>query len=75
MEALLPPSAYNTIFQSAPTSWPESHGDKATFNTIFKNYGMWFNHVIKIENPEMISIDHLWKFVVRGAMILCDSSG
>jgi hypothetical protein len=32
---------------------------------------MWFNHVIKIEKPEMISIEHLWKFVVRGAMILC----
>ena len=32
---------------------------------------MWFNHVIKIEKKEMISIDHLWKFVVRGAMILC----
>jgi hypothetical protein len=32
---------------------------------------MWFNHIIKIGKKEMISIDHLWKFVVRGAMILC----
>jgi len=42
-----------------------------TFKEIFKDYGLWFNHVIKIENKEMISIDHLWKFVTRGAMILC----
>jgi hypothetical protein len=71
MEALLPPSAYNTLLQSAPTSWPENYDNNATFKTIFKGYGMWFNHVIKIEKPEMISIEHLWKFVVRGAMILC----
>src|SRR6266852_1526343 len=70
MEALLPPKKYNTLLQSAPTSWPKDR-DYETFEAIFKNYGMWFNHVIKIENKEMISIDHLWKFVVRGAMILC----
>ena len=27
--------------------------------------------VIKIEDNKMISVDHLWKFVMRGAMILC----
>jgi hypothetical protein len=71
MKALLPPEKYNTLLQSAPTSWPIVHHDQATFEAIFKDYGMWFNHVIKIERKEMISIDHLWKFVVRGAMILC----
>ncbi len=71
MKALLPTESYNTLLRSAPTSWPIAHHDHATFEAIFKDYGMWFNHVIKIENKEMISIDHLWKFVVRGAMILC----
>jgi hypothetical protein len=71
MEALLPPEKYNTLLRSAPTSWPRVHHDQATFEAIFKDYGMWFNHVIKIENKEMISIDHLWKFIMRGAMILC----
>jgi len=71
MEALLPPSAYNTLLQSAPTSYPMDHDDNTSFEARFKDYGMWFNHIIKIEEKEMISIDHLWKFVVRGAMILC----
>ncbi|KAF8494140.1 hypothetical protein F5888DRAFT_1848288 [Russula emetica] len=71
MEALLPPSKYNHLLQSAPTSWPMDTDKQATFRELFKDYGMWFNHVIKIEKKEMISIDHLWKFVVRGAMILC----
>jgi hypothetical protein len=70
MKALLPPEKYNTLLRSAPTSWPKDQKHR-TFEAIFKGYGMWFNHVIKIENKEMISIDHLWKFVVRGAMILC----
>jgi hypothetical protein len=48
-----------------------NHPGEKTFEATFKDYGMWFNHVIKIETKEMISIDHLWKFVVRGAMVLC----
>ncbi|KAF8491848.1 hypothetical protein F5888DRAFT_1733763, partial [Russula emetica] len=71
MEALLPPSKYTDLLQSAPTSCPVDNDNQTTFREMFKDYGMWFNHVIKIEKKEMISINHLWKFVVRGAMILC----
>jgi hypothetical protein len=71
MGALLPSEEYNSLLQSAPTSWPMNHPDERTFEAIFKDYCMWFNHVIKIEKKEMISINHLWKFVMRGAMILC----
>jgi hypothetical protein len=71
MEALLPPSKYNSLLQSAPTSRPMNDDKRTTFKEIFEDYGMWFNHIIKIEKKEMISIDHLWKFVVRGAMVLC----
>jgi hypothetical protein len=71
MESLLPSLKYNTLLRSAPTSWPMGPHHQATFKAIFKDYGMWFNHIIKVEKKEMISIDHLWKFVVRGAMILC----
>jgi hypothetical protein len=70
MEALLPPSKFNNLLQSEPTSWPMDYDDHTTFGEMFEEYGMWFNHMIKIERKEMISIDHLWKFVVRGAMIL-----
>ena len=71
MEALLPSSKFNSLLQSEPTSWPMDYDNHTTFGDMFKEYGMWFNHVVKIERKEMISIDHLWKFVVRGAMILC----
>lgn len=71
MEALLPASEYDTLLQSKPTFWHMEDNKKMTFEATFKDYSMWFNHIIKIETEEMISIDHLWKFVTRGAMILC----
>jgi hypothetical protein len=49
MGALLPPEKYNSLLQSAPTSWPMNHPDERTFEAIFKDYCMWLNHMIKIE--------------------------
>ncbi len=69
MEALLPPSRYRVLKESFPNSYRAS--EKLKFTTTFKDYGIWFNHVIKVEKDKMISADHLWKFIMRGAMILC----
>ena len=35
---------------------------------------MWFNHVVKVRDFDMINVNHLWKFVTRGAMIMCADS-
>ena len=37
----------------------------------FKDARMWFNHVIKIRKSHLINVQHLWKFITRGAMVLC----
>ncbi|KAI9455049.1 hypothetical protein F5148DRAFT_401100 [Russula earlei] len=71
MKALLPESNYEALLRSLPTSWPDTYNEQMTFKGIFKDYGLWFNHVIKVESKQMISKKHLWKFVTRGAMILC----
>jgi hypothetical protein len=73
MEALLPASKYAVLRESVPTTLPTSSTTSGcdTFEGIFKDYGLWFNHVIKIERRELISVDYLWRFVTRGAMILC----
>ena len=39
-----------------------------------EDYGMLFNHVIRVEDSKMISADHLWKFVTRGAMVLLSNN-
>ena len=72
MKALLPPSDYEKLRVSRPTFWREE--DDKPFEEIFQDYGMWFNHVIKIEDTKMISAENLWKFVTRGAMILCTNN-
>jgi hypothetical protein len=80
MKALLPTSLptskheslHDTLLECQPTFWRE--GEDKAFRETFKDYGMWFNHVIKIEDSEMFSADNLWKFVTRGAMILCSNN-
>lgn len=66
---MLPKSEYNTLCKSLPTVWHEN--EEKPFEETLEDYGMWFNHVVKIEDNKMISVDYLWKFVMRGAMILC----
>ena len=68
MEELLPPAEYDIFKESFPTSYREHQ--KKKFVATFEDYGIWFNHVIKVEKDNMFSVDHLWKFITRGAMIL-----
>ena len=69
MQALLPKDKYIDLQGSLPTSWRA--GEDRPFADTFKDYAMWFNHVIRIEKAEMINDKYLWTFITRGAMILC----
>jgi hypothetical protein len=69
MMELLPERPYQVLHGFLPTF--SRHGQNYNFVETFRDYGMWFNHVIKIEDNSMFTADHLWKFVTRGAMILC----
>jgi hypothetical protein len=69
MEALLPQSSYDVLRGSQPTLWDiDEPGD---FDKTFKDYAMWFNHIIRIEDSKLINADYLWTFITRGAMVLC----
>jgi hypothetical protein len=72
MEELLPPAGYDILKESFPTFYRE--GQKKKFAATFEEYGIWFNHVIKVEKDKMFSADQLWKFITRGAMILCSDN-
>ncbi|KAK2460395.1 hypothetical protein APHAL10511_007560 [Amanita phalloides] len=70
MAALLPTGAYQDLRQCKPVLWcPE---EEKTFQETFEDYCMWFNHVIKVEDARVISVNKLWKFITRGAMVVCD---
>jgi len=70
IKALLPPDEYNT-FISTPPAIHLPHTQKAALETMFNDSKIWFNHVIKVDRGEEIHVSHLWKFVSRGAMIIC----
>jgi hypothetical protein len=69
MQALLPESSYEKVKKQMPTLWRA--GEDVPFEETFKDYFMWFNHVIRIEDPKMIGAEYLWAFITRGAMVLC----
>jgi len=70
IQALLPPQKSKEFLDSHPTHWREEEGD-ITFRRMFDNCRMWFNHIIKVEDGDVIKPDFLWKFVTRGAMVVC----
>ena len=72
MQALLPPSAFETMLGSLPTFWRE--GEQKPFDETFRDYALWFNHIIRVGTGEMMNAEHLWKFITRGAMIVCPVS-
>jgi hypothetical protein len=72
MQALLPRSAFETLQRSLPTFWRE--GEQKSFGETFRDYAMWFNHIIRVGTGEMMEAGHLWKFITRGAMIVCPVS-
>jgi hypothetical protein len=69
IKALLPAPAYEMLKNAAPPHWRP--GESNPFERTFKGYGMWFNHVVRTRNYDMINIRSLWKFITRGAMVMC----
>ncbi|KAI0295042.1 hypothetical protein B0F90DRAFT_1820770 [Multifurca ochricompacta] len=67
MKALLPASAYDEVKESLPTL--SRRDEDKPFESAFKGYCPWFNHVIKVKNSDKISVDSLWEFITQGAMI------
>ena len=72
MKELLPQIKYQILSESFPTF--HRGGQKQEIATTFKDYGIWFNHLIKVEKNKMFSANHLWKFITRGALIMCSDN-
>jgi hypothetical protein len=68
LKSLLGPSAETDAY--TPSVAISDDGSQTLFTT-FKRARMWFNHVLKIRNDDLINVQYLWKFISRGAMILC----
>jgi hypothetical protein len=60
----------DTICQALPSSL-YAEEDRLELRKVFKDAKMWFNHVLKVRDTDLINVKHLWKFITHGAMILC----
>ena len=72
MEALLPTAEFECLYNSLPTVFRDEE-DKP-FGETFEDYAMWFNHVIRIVDPNAINAKYLWTFITRGAMVVCTNN-
>jgi hypothetical protein len=69
MKALLPETDYKTLEHKKMTCW--HNGEDEPFAEMFEDYAMWFNHIIRIHKDTLINAKYLWRFITRGAMIIC----
>ncbi|KAF8495544.1 hypothetical protein F5888DRAFT_1711816 [Russula emetica] len=70
MQALLPPQASELFLESIPTRWRRGEATMK-LREKFANCRLWFNHIIKVEDSEVIRVEFLWMYITRGAMIVC----
>jgi len=68
MRTLLGDSVHTDLASPSVTFSKEEHRPLAEK---FKDARMWFNHVLKVRDTDLINVRYLWKFISRGAMILC----
>ncbi|KAI0260658.1 hypothetical protein BC834DRAFT_1044451 [Gloeopeniophorella convolvens] len=69
LEALLPGSLHQQLHRLRPRRFRA--GEDKSFHKSLKDSKVWFNHVIKVQDYEMIKAHSFWEFITRGAMILC----
>ena len=41
------------------------------FQEAFKESRIWMNHVLKVRHKDLMNVKYIWRFVSRGAMVLC----
>ncbi len=69
MKKLLGDSAAR--IDSALPSFARNGEEQNSLANTFVNSRIWFNHVLKVRNMDLINVRYLWRFITRGAMVLC----
>ena len=39
------------------------------FAEMFKDARVWFNHVLKVRDTDLINVRYIWRFITRGEMM------
>ncbi|KAI0267106.1 hypothetical protein BC834DRAFT_810847, partial [Gloeopeniophorella convolvens] len=74
LEALLPAPVSAQLGAILPTCFVPQDKDKS-LREAFEGCRVWFNHVVKVGDQQMLNVRELWKFVARGALVLRANGG
>ena len=68
LQELLGPNAESLLDKGASVALPGQ--ESIPLREAFKDASIWFNHIIKVEDPEMIEQKYLCALIIRGAAML-----
>ena len=70
IEALLQPTLFARVLNSLSTCWRKGDRD-VLFSKTFRDCYLWFNHVIKVKDSDVIKPKLIWKYIMQGMMVVC----
>ncbi|KAF8815386.1 hypothetical protein BYT27DRAFT_7333931 [Phlegmacium glaucopus] len=71
IKELLAKEQHDQILNVKPAKSRTPTEGKQSFGVTFNESKVYFNHFIKINDPNVIKRDSLWKLIARGAAVLC----
>lgn len=74
LKALLPQSCHEQLDNHIPSECLTPDASLETLGETFKHAHIWFNHFVKVHDVAGVNEDHLWRFLVRGAGIICTNN-
>jgi hypothetical protein len=73
LQELLADPTHTSVFGSHPACSRDPSEDKPLHEQ-FKDSKMWFNHFIVVEDFDILNSEYLWRYLLRGAAIICATS-
>jgi hypothetical protein len=71
IDALVPPKSRPGVRRRRPHYCSEGHSPKLSLENAFTKAHIYFNHFIKVHDFKMVEREYLWRFICRGAAIIC----
>ena len=71
IKALFAEQWHDDILRSLPAKWRTKTESNREFRTTFKDTRIYFTHFIKLDDPEVVNREFLWRLAIRGCVALC----
>jgi hypothetical protein len=71
IKALLEEQWHGNVLSSFPAKWRTKTESNCKFQTAFKDTKVYFTHFVRLDDPEVVNREFLWRLAIRGCIALC----